>query len=143
MSFAKISIQEIQVLNEKKVSGLEMLIYSVIASHIHSNHKNTAYPSLNRIKDILGGNTRIQSIARAITSLVKKGLLEKGKVRSKQRFKLLHRPVTEKIKKICKGAKDFVRRIATENLLKPPSKVQKFKSNPIEEQKRNPPREEL
>ena len=75
--------------------------------------------------------------------MVKKGLLEKGKVRSKQRFKLLHRPVTEKIKKMYKGAKDFVRRIATENILKPVSEVQKFKSNPVGEQKRNPPREEL
>ena len=134
MSFAKISINEIQILHQKKVSGLEMLVYTVIASHIHSKHRNNAYPSLRRIQEVLGGNTKLQSIARAITNLVNKGLLEKGKIRSKSRFLLIHRPVVKRVQKLYEGARDFVMRMKAENILKPVGEV---KVKPVRLHKRS------
>ena len=134
MSFAKISINEIQILHQKKVSGLEMLVYTVIASHIHSKHRNNAYPSLRRIQEVLGGNTKLQSIARAITNLVNKGLLEKGKIRSKSRFLLIHRPVVKRVQKLYENARDFVMRMKAENILKPVGEV---KVKPVRLHKRS------
>jgi len=125
MSFAKLSIQEIQKLHANKVSALQMLVYSVIASHIHSNKKNNAYPSLRRIQSLLGGAkpTSIQSITRAITALVKKGLIQKGKVRSRKRFVLIHRPMTEVINSVLKGGKEFVSRFAPSKIMGAVNKI--------------------
>tara|TARA_R110001592_G_scaffold290474_1_gene559605 strand:+ start:727 stop:1374 length:648 start_codon:yes stop_codon:yes gene_type:complete len=129
MSFAKLSIQEIQKLHENKVSALQMLVYSVIASHIYSNKRNNAYPSLRRIQSLLGGAklTSIQSITRAITALVTKGLIEKGKVRSRKRFVLIHRPVIEIINSVFKGGKEFVSRFAPSKIM---GAVNKISTNP-------------
>ncbi len=110
-TFAKISIQEIQALHQKKASALEIIIYQAIASHIHSDKKNNAFPSLRRIQSLIGGMTHIQSITRAITSLARKGLISKGKVRSKDRFILIFRPfknLKKNMARTLKHAKHFV-----------------------------------
>jgi len=114
-TFAQISINEIQMLHQKKASALEIIIYQVIASHIHSKKRNNAYPSLKRIRTLLGGTPTIQSITRAITSLQRKGLLTKAKIRSKNRFVLIHRPM-EAVKNASKHAKQFLRRFTPKNL---------------------------
>ena len=64
---------------------------------------------------MLGGKTAIQSITRAISSLQRKGLLAKGKLRSKSRFVLIHRPI-EVAKDATKHAKQFLRRFTPKNL---------------------------
>ena len=143
MSFAKLSIIEIQKLHERKASGLQILVYSVIASHIHSRKRNNAYPSLRRIQSLLGGMKpiTIQSLTRAITGLEKKGLIEKGKVRSRKRFILIHRPVEEAIKSVLKGAKDFVSRFSPSKVWgavnEISTKPKKSKTKPESQHKRN------
>tara|TARA_R110000851_G_scaffold85277_1_gene185498 strand:- start:342 stop:989 length:648 start_codon:yes stop_codon:yes gene_type:complete len=128
MSFAKLSIQEIQKLHANKVSALQMLVYSVIASHIHSNKRNNAYPSLRRIQALLGGAkpTSIQSITRAITALVTKGLVEKGKVRSRKRFVLIHRPIKHTINSILKATKHFVARYTPSKIMGAVNKISTY-----------------
>jgi len=117
MTFARLSIQEIEILQTKKCSGLEWSIYAVISSHIHSVKKNTAYPSLKRIQSLLGDNPpKIQNIVRAISKMVQKGILERGKVRSKSRFTLHHRPIVKATKKIVNHAKTFVSRYTPSSL---------------------------
>lgn len=108
--FAKISINEIQKLNAAKASGLEIIIYQAIAAHIFSNTRKNAYPSLLRIQKIIGGIQSIQSITRAINGLVKKGLLEKGKVRTRKRFVLIHRPIKKITEQAKKHAQSFLKR---------------------------------
>jgi len=119
MSFAKLSIQEIQNLHQKKASGFQIVVYAVIASHIHSNKRNNAYPSLRRMQVMLGGDkpVAIQSITRAITALVKKGLLEKGRVRSRKRFILIHRPIKAVVNSILKATKHFVGRYSPDKIM--------------------------
>ena len=133
MSFAKLSIIEIQKLHQKKASGLQILIYAVIASHIHSNKRNNAYPSLRRIQVMLGGAkpTSIQSITRAITALVDKGLLQKGKVRSRKRFILIHRPIKAVVNSILKATKHFVGRYTPGRIM---AAVNRISTNPNSKQ---------
>jgi len=121
MTFAKISISEIQQLHKAKISGFEMLVYSTISSHIHSATKRNAWPSLKRIAAIMGGNTSIQSISRAIKGLSDKGIIVKGRVRSKSRFTLIWRPikeVTKKCKQAVQASKHFVSRYSPSSLSK-------------------------
>lgn len=128
MSFARLSIQEIEILQSKKCSGLEWSIYAIISSHIHSVKKNTAYPSLKRIQSLLGKNPpTIQSIVRAISKMVKKGILEKGKIRTQSRFTLIHRPIKTISKKLVNHAKTFVSRYTPSSL----SNVISYKSKRI------------
>lgn len=119
MTFAKLTITEIQQLHKARVSGFEMLVYSVISSHIHSASKQNAWPSLKRIAAVLGGNTTIQSISRAIKGLSDKKVIVKGKVRSKSRFTLIWRPV-KKIATIStravQASKHFVSRFTPSSL---------------------------
>ena len=130
MTFARLSIQEIEILQNKKCSGLEWSIYAVISSHIHSVKKNTAYPSIRRIQSLLGDNPpKIQNIVRAISRMVKKGILQKGKVRSKSRFTLHHRPIIRATKKLINHAKTFVSRYTPSSL----SNAIYNKSNRVEE----------
>ena len=116
MMFAKLSIIEIQKLHSAKVSGFEMLVYSVISSHIHSASKQNAWPSLKRIAAVLGGNTTIQSISRAIKGLSDKNVIVKGKVRSKSRFTLIWRPVKKKVATAMIATKHFVSRFTPSSL---------------------------
>jgi hypothetical protein len=117
MSFARLSIQEIEILQSKKCSGLEWSIYAIISSHIHSVKKNTAYPSLKRIQSLLGVQPpTIQSIVRAISKMVKKGILEKGKIRTQSRFTLIHRPIITISKKMANQARKFVSRYTPHSL---------------------------
>jgi hypothetical protein len=119
MTFAKLSITEIQQLHKAKVSGFEMLVYSVISSHIHNASRQNAWPSLRRIAAVLGGNTTIQSISRAIKGLSDKEVIVKGKVRSKSRFTLIWRPVrqvTKKCRQAVQASKHFVRRFTPSSL---------------------------
>lgn len=118
MTFAKISIEEIKLLHNKKASALEILVYQVISSHIHSNKRQNAFPSLNRIANMLGGTTSVQSISRAVSSMVKKGLMKKGKIRSQNRFLLIHRPINKITKKVSQHAKTLVSRYAPSSLSK-------------------------
>jgi len=116
MTFARLSVTEIQTLQAKKASGLEWSIYAVISSHIHTVKKNTAYPSLKRIQSLLGKNPpKIQNIVRAITRMVEKGILERGAARTKTRFTLIHRPV-QAAKKILNQTKTFLRRYSPQSL---------------------------
>lgn len=114
--FAKLSIVEIQKLHSAKVSGFEMLVYSVISSHIHSSSRKNAWPSLKRIATVLGGNTTIQSISRAIKGLSDKKVIVKGKVRSKSRFTLIWRPVKKKVATAMIASKHFVSRFTPSSL---------------------------
>ena len=74
---------------------------------------------------MLGGDkpVAIQSITRAITALVNKGLIEKGKVRSRKRFVLIHRPLKETINSILKATKHFVGRYAPSKIMGAVSKI--------------------
>lgn len=116
MTFAQISVKEIKMLHVAKASALEIIVYQVISSHIHSKTRQNAFPSLRRISAMIGGHTSIQSISRAISSLVSKGLMEKGKLRSKDRFLLIHRPVKKIAKSIAHHAKTFVNRYTPSSL---------------------------
>lgn len=117
MQFARLTIQEIEILQSRKCSGLEWSIYAVISSHIHSVKRNTAYPSLKRIQSLLGENPpTIQSIVRAISKMVQKGILEKGKVHTRSRFTLIHRPVKFISEKIKSQAKTFIRRFSSHSM---------------------------
>jgi len=119
MTFAKLSITEIQQLHKARVSGFEMLVYSVISSHIHSASKQNAWPSLKRIAAVLGGNTTIQSISRAIKGLSDKKVIVKGKVRSKSRFTLIWRPIKEvatRCTRAVQASKHFVSRFTPSEL---------------------------
>ena len=144
MSFAKLSINEIQKLHLNKASGLQILVYAVIASHIHSNKRNNAYPSLRRIQVMLGGDkpVAIQSITRAITALSKKGLIQKGRIRSRKRFLLTHRPIKEVVNSILKATKYFVDRYAPSKILESVSRIStkpisKVSTKPISIHKEN------
>ena len=116
MTFAQISVKEIKMLHVAKASALEIIVYQVISSHIHSKTRQNAFPSLRRISAMIGGHTSVQSISRAISSLVSKGLMEKGKLRSKNRFLLIHRPVKKIAKSIERHAKTLVSRYSPSKL---------------------------
>jgi len=148
MYFARLSVNEIMNLQEKKCSGLEWSIYAVISSHIHSVKKNTAYPSLKRIQSLLGKNPpKIQNIVRAITRMVEKGILKKGAAKTKSRFTLIHRPI-QATKKIVSQAKKFIHRYSPQsiaNLIPKTNRLSRMgeETNHIGEPKRNTLREDL
>ena len=84
--YARIDIEELQLLEKHKCSGTITRVYLALKSF--SREKQHCFPNLKTIANILGLTTKsaIQTISKAITKLVQLGIIIKNKPTSKKRF---------------------------------------------------------
>lgn len=84
--YARIDIEELQLLEKHKCSGTITRVYLALKSF--SREKQHCWPNLKTIADILGLTTKsaIQTISKALKKLVELGIIIKNRPTSKQRF---------------------------------------------------------
>lgn len=84
--YARIDIEELQLLEKHKVSGTCTRVYLALKSF--SREKQHCFPSLRTIATILQIKTKsaLQTVSKALATLVKLGLIIKNQPNSKKRF---------------------------------------------------------
>lgn len=98
--YAQLTDQEIKTLSEHKASGAAWAVYTALAAHAWK--KAEVFPSIKRIKDVLGGHYTTRTIYAALRFLDKVGLIVRKAATVKERFTL----ALKKAKKVKKwGAK--------------------------------------
>lgn len=93
-SFAIITESELKAIAAAKVSGLSFMVYTALRTHSR-NDENVVFPSIGRIKSILGDCYSKRSIHRALKSLATAKLIKVNAKTSKSRFVLLAMKVKE------------------------------------------------
>ena len=118
--FAKIEEVEIKELATRKASGLATQLYLVLSSHCWGGNK--CFPSLERIKEMLGNAYHIGSIHRALKWLEDQGLIKRQEAKSRHRFTLKIKRITKLLNPIQKH--DHKRKKKTKN-----TRYSKYKRN--------------
>ena len=103
--YAKIDETELRKLSQQRASGLQTQLYVALATHCHKG--NTCFPSLERLRKILGDVYHINSIHRALKWLEEKKFITRKEATSKTRFSLMLRQIktalTNRLKKSTTG----------------------------------------
>ena len=99
--YAQINEKEVLELAKKKASGLATQIYLVLSSHCWK--KNECFPSMARIKEMLGGVYHINSIHRALKWLEDNDFIVRHARTSSSRFVMKVRALTKKLVPQQKG----------------------------------------
>tara|TARA_R110002020_G_C16300691_1_gene773117 strand:+ start:490 stop:1227 length:738 start_codon:yes stop_codon:yes gene_type:complete len=107
-SYAVITDTELKALAQAKVSGLAFMVYTALRSHSR-NSNNHVFPSIGRLKLMLGDVFSRRSIHRALKNLENSGLIQINSKESKSRFVLLAMKVKEAVKKAANEVKSCMR----------------------------------
>lgn len=94
--YAQLTEQEIKTLSKHKASGAAWAVYTALAAHAWK--KAEVFPSIERIKKVLGGHYSTRTIYSALRFLDKVGLIVRKAAKVKERFTLA-------LKKASKAAK--------------------------------------
>jgi len=107
-TYAVITDTELKALAQAKVSGLAFMVYTALRTHSR-NSNNHVFPSIGRLKLMLGDVFSRRSIHRALKRLEISGLIQINSKESKSRFILLAMKVKEVVEKAANEVKSCMR----------------------------------